>query len=334
MKLITSFTQELGIEFPVLMAPMFLVSNEQMMKSAIDNGIAGCFPTLNYRNEGELDSVLKSLNDYISSEKKAGTYGVNIIVQQSNPLADKHLEICVKNRVPFYVTSLGSPKKVIEAARTYGAKVFCDVTNMTHADKCAELGCDGFIAVGQGAGGHAGNNPLQVLVPALKKKYPNKIVIAAGGIASGDGILSALSLGAEGVSLGTIFIASKEATVSEDYKQAIVDSGMDNIVMTTKISGTPCSIVDTPYAKKIGYEQTWLEKFLSKNSTTKKYFKMLVQLRGMKNLEKSIKPASYQTLWVVGKSAEFVHEILPVSQIIENLKKELLHANEQLQKKI
>src|SRR5205085_6516668 len=137
----------------------------------------------------------------------------------------------------------------------YGAKVFCDITNLIHAKKCFGLGCDGFIAVGQGAGGHAGPYPLQVLIPALKKEFPDKIIIAAGGIASGNGILSVLALGADGVSIGTRFIASTEAKVNDAYKNAIVNSGMEDIVMTEKLSGTPCTIINTDQAKKMGYKQ-------------------------------------------------------------------------------
>jgi nitronate monooxygenase len=94
---------------------------------------------------------------------------------------------------------------------------------------------------------------------------------------------------------------------------------MDDIVMTDRISGTPCAIINTPYARKIGYKQNWFEKWMSNNSTTKKYFKMLVQLRGLRQLEKSVKPGNYQTLWTAGKSVELVHEILPVKEIVAKL---------------
>lgn len=322
MQIHNSFTQLLDVEFPVIMAPMFLVSNEAMVIAAMQSGIVGTFPTLNYRETGDLEKAFDAINAAKADLKVKGTYGVNLIVQRTNPKLDEHLKICVEKKVPFYITSLGSPKKVIDAAKTYGAKVFCDVTNITHAKKCYDLGCDGFIAVGQGAGGHAGPNPLSLLVPALKNEFPDKIVVAAGGIASGDGIVSVLALGAEAASIGTRFIASDEAGVKQDYKQAIVDSTMDDVVMTTKISGTPCNIINTPYAKKIGYEQNWFEKLLSTNKTTKKYFKMLVQFKGMKNLEQSVHPASYKTLWVVGKSVDMVHDIVPVKTIVERLEKE------------
>lgn len=306
----------------MVMAPMFLVSNEAMMVSAIRHGIAGAFPTLNFRKENELSEVLGRLAVEKAKPGSTGTYGVNLIVMRTNPMYEKHLEVCVAEKVPFYITSLGNPELVIQKAHAYGAKVFCDVTNLVHAQKCFDLGCDGFVAVGQGAGGHAGPYPLQVLIPALHAHFPGKPVIAAGGIANGAGILSALAMGAAGVSIGTRFIASAEAEVSPEYKNAIVASGMDDIVMTDRLSGTPSSIINTPYARKIGLKQNWLERLLSTNATTKRFFKMLVQIRGMKKLEESIRPGNYKTLWCAGQSVELVDDILPCGEIIERLKKE------------
>ena len=310
----------LDIEFPIIMAPMFLVSNLEMMKAGIRAGIMATFPSLNYRKDGELEAVLDELNKYCKDSK--GSYGVNIIVQKSNPLSIKHTKICLDKKVPFFITSLGSPKEVIEGAHQYGGKVFCDVTNIIHAKKCLDSKCDGFIAVGQGAGGHAGPNPLQVLIPALKEHFPNVPIVAAGGIVNGSGLLSVQVLGASGVSIGTRFIATTEAGVNDNYKKAIVSSGMEDIVMTTKLSGTPCAVINNDAAKKMGYTQNWFEKLLSNNSQTKKWFKMLVQIRGMKKLEKSILPNNYQSLWTAGKSSELIHDILPCETIVANIKKE------------
>lgn len=314
--------QVLKIDFPIIMAPMFLVSNVEMMEAGMRAGIMATFPTLNYRKDAELEAVLEGLNSY--REGKPGNYGVNLIVQKTNPYYEKHLEICVRKKVPFYITSLGNPKKVIEAARAYGAKVFCDVTNLEHAKKCYEHQCDGFVAVGQGAGGHAGPNPLQVLVPALKAHFPDKPVLAAGGIATGAGLLSVQVLGADAAYIGTRFIASKEAGVNKEYKDAIVKSGMDDIVMTTRLSGTPCSIINTPEAREMGYKQNWLERFLSNNPQTKKWFKMLVQVRGMKKLEDSVLPNNYKRLWTAGKSSELIYDILSCEEIVQRIKEEYL----------
>ncbi len=323
MPLKTPFTSHYNLRLPVVMAPMFLVSNEAMMQSAMRSGIMGVFPTLNYRREGELEQVVKALNAFKDREQCRGSYGVNIIVQKTNPMAAAHLKICADNKVPFYITSLGNPAEVIAAAHSYGAQVYCDVTNLQHAEKCAREGCDGFIAVGLGAGGHAGPYSNFLLVPALRKAFPNIPVIAAGGVATGEGILSMLALGAAGVSVGTRFIASTEAGVSDAYKQSIVDSGMDDIVMTERLSGTPCSIINTPYAKKLGTKQNFFERILSHNSTTKKYFKMLVQWRGMKKLEAAVKPGNYSNLWCAGQSSELVHDIVPCTTIIDRFESEL-----------
>lgn len=320
----------LNIDFPLIMAPMFLVSNVDMIKAGMDSGIMATFPTLNFRKEGELAAVLDQVNSFKPGSK--GNYGVNLIVQQSNPLYKKHLAVCVEKKVPFYITSLGNPKEVIEAARTYGAKVFCDVTNVAHAQKCFDSGCDGFIAVGQGAGGHAGPHPLHILVPALRKKFPDKPVIAAGGIVSGEGLLSVRVLGAEAVSVGTRFIVSKECRVNKEYKDAIIRSGMDDIVMTTKLSGTPCTIIDTPEAKKMGYEQSWFERFMSNNPRTKKWFKMFVQVRGMKKLEESVLPNNYKRLWCAGKSSELITGELSCKEIIAKLKAEYKTALEEVKR--
>jgi nitronate monooxygenase len=313
-------TRLLNIRFPLVMAPMFLVSNEVMVKEAIDAGIMGCFPSLNFRSEEDLRRVLKNLEQKMQSQNgKPGTYAVNLIVQKTNPLFEKHLKICVDNKVPVYITSLGNPRPTIDAAHSYGAKVFCDVTNITHAKKSFDNGCDGFIAVGQGAGGHAGPYPLILLVEALKKEFPDKPILAAGGIANGSAVFSVIASGASAAYIGTRFIASNEANVPMDYKQAIVESGMDDIVMTDRISGTPCSIINTAYAKKIGLHQNKVERYLSKNPRTKKYFKMLVNVRGMKWLEDAVKPGTHHNLWCAGQSVEMIHDIKPVKKIIEDI---------------
>ncbi len=324
-------TKTLNIRHPIVMAPMFLVSNLNMIKEAIDVGILGCFPTLNYRREGELDLILKKLNEFIVSRKGAqGNYGVNIIVQKANPFFEKHLAICVDNKVTVIITSLGNPEETIQKVQHYGGKVFCDVTNIEHATKCYHAGCDGFVAVGQGAGGHAGPFPLILLIETLKNKFPGKPILAAGGIANGRALLSVLAAGASAGYCGTRFIASAEADVSGEYKKSIVDSGMEDIVLTERISGTPCTIINTDFAKKIGTKQNFFEKFMSKNPKTKKYYKMIIQRRGFTWLEEAVKPGSYNTLWCAGQTVEMINDIKPIKEIVTNMIKEMNEAFEEL----
>jgi nitronate monooxygenase len=313
-------TTLLKIDFPVIMAPMFLVSNPDMVIAGMKEGIMATFPAMNCRDQKQLDQWLTEIETGKAGTK--GSYGVNLIVQETNPYYRYQLDTCIKHKVPFYITSLGKPAEVIEKAHQYGGKVFCDITNLEHAQKCYELGCDGFIAVGQGAGGHAGPYPLHILIQSLKERFPDKPVIAAGGVANGKAILAMIAAGASAVSIGTRFIASNEAHVSNEYKEAIVHSGMKDITMTSKLSGTPCTIIRTPFSDKIGYEQNFIEKFLSKNKTTRRLFLGFVQQRGFHRLQEAIIPASYKTLWCAGQSVELIHDIKSCKEIIVTLKSE------------
>lgn len=306
----------LGIDFPIILAPMFLVSNEKMVIEAIKAGITGAIPALNYRNTDELRTAIQ----FIKKEVK-GPFGINLIVNKSNFLYKEQLAVCCEEKVDFIITSLGSPEETINMAHKSGVKVFCDVTDLKYALKVEALGADAVIAVNKEAGGHAGNISYKELIPLLKSacKIP---VISAGGVGTGQGIKEMIQLGADGLSMGSIFIASTEAGVSQEYKQAVVDYSSKDIVMTTKLSGTPCSVINTPYVQKTGTSQNWLEKILNKNKRLKKWVKALVFFRGMKSLQKAAFSSTYKTVWCAGPSIEYVHAILPISEIVANLKKE------------
>ena len=128
-----------------------------------------------------------------------------------------------------------------------------------------------------------------------------------------------LELGAVGASIGSIFIASEESDVSKEYKQACVDYGADDIVMTERISGTPCTVINTPYVKKIGTRSPWIERLLNKNRKLKKWVKMIRFSIGMKATQNAATKATYKTVWVAGPSIEHTNAILPVKAIVEKL---------------
>jgi nitronate monooxygenase len=320
----TALTELLGIELPIIMAPMFLVTNVEMIVNAGESGIAGCIPALNFRTIEDLEKGLKEIKSRTNKP-----FGVNLIVNKSNLLAKKQMHKCLDMGVNFFITSLGSPEEVIKESKKLGVKVFCDVIAEDYAKKVEDLGADGIIAVNSGAGGHLGNIPASVLIPALKNvcKIP---VIAAGGVGTGSGILSMLALGADGLSIGTPFIATKESGVNEDYKKACVDYGAEDIVVTTKLSGSRCTVINTPYVKKIGTEQNIIENVLSKNKQIKKYAKMLTYYKGMKALEKAAFSATYNSVWCAGTSVEFTHDIGTVKSIVERFKSELTIAENNL----
>ena len=316
-----SLKDMLGIQFPIIMAPMFLVSNETMIIEGVKSGITGAIPALNYRTTDELRKAIQTIKAAVD-----GPFGINLIVNQSNFLYKEQLKVCCEEKISFIITSLGSPEETIIEAHKAGVKVFCDVTNTKYAKKVEDLGADAVIAVNKEAGGHAGNLSYKELIPQLLQTVSIP-VISAGGVGTGKGIKDMLDLGAAGISMGSVFIASTEAPVSQEYKQACVDYGSKDIVMTTKLSGTPCSVIKTPYVEKIGTEQNWLEKILNKNKRLKKWFKAFTFYRGMKNLQNAAFGATYKTVWCAGPSIEFVNEIRPVKTIVSTLIEEYNAAN-------
>ncbi len=294
---------------------MFLVSNVAMVTEAMKGGIAGCIPALNYRTLEELRAALKELK---ANKVAGGSFGFNLIVNKSNIKYKEQLRVICEEGCDFIITSLGSPEETINQAHKAGIKVFCDVTDLRFAKKVAELGADAAIAVNNQAGGHRGNLSPEELTNQLSTALDIP-VISAGGVGCKADIDKMLSYGAAGVSVGSPFIASIEAGVTQEYKQACVDYGEKDIVMTERISGTPCTVINTPYVEKIGTKQTWLETVLNKNKKLKKWVKMVRFSIGMKAAENAATKATYKTVWVAGPSIEYTKEILPTIDIVKNL---------------
>ena len=301
----------LDVEYPIIMAPMFLVTNTKMMIEAMNSGIAACIPALNFRTIEQFENAINEIRNKTTS----GGLGINLIVNKSNIKLDKQLDSCIKLEVDFIITSLGSPKKVIEKCKPKGIKVFCDVVEEKYAKKVEELDADAVIAVNKDAGGHAGKLNSQKLFNIISENC-NLPIISAGGIGTKQGVNQTIEIGFSGLSIGSPFIACKEAHISEEYKQACVDYGKEDIVFTTKISGTPCTVINTPYVQQSGTTQNWLEKLMSKNKKIKKWVKMITYFKGMKSVEKAAFSSTYKTVWCAGPSIEHTIEILPLKEIV------------------
>ena len=311
----TKLTDLLKIKHPIIQAPMFLVSNIDMVKEAMNSGIAGCIPALNYRTLDELRIALRALN---AAKPKEGAFGFNLIVNKSNIKYKGQLQVICEEGCDFIITSLGSPEETIKQAHKSGIKVFCDVVDLKFAKKVEDLGADAIIAVNNEAGGHRGDKSPKDLIHELSANCTIPI-ISAGGVGSKVDIERMLSYGADGVSVGSPFIASIEAGVTNDYKQACVDYGAADIVMTERISGTPCTVINTPYVQKIGTKQTWLESILNKNKKLKKWVKMIRFSIGMNATKNAATKVTYKTVWVAGPSIEHTKAILPTKEIIRKL---------------
>ncbi|NEW77953.1 MAG: nitronate monooxygenase [Gelidibacter sp.] len=318
----TKLTQLLNIKYPIIQAPMFLVSNTSMVIEGMKGGIAGCIPALNYRTVNDLKVAIKELKaakvEACLPDRQGGSFGFNLIVNKSNIKYKSQLEMICNEGADFIITSLGSPQETIKMAHKNNIKVFCDVIDLNFAQKVESLGADAIIAVNNEAGGHRGNLSPEALIKLLIANCSIP-VISAGGVGCKADIDRMISYGAEGVSVGSPFIASLEAGVTQEYKQACVDYGADDIVMTERISGTPCTVINTPYVQKSGTKQTWIETLLNKNKKLKKWVKMIRFSIGMKATEHAATKVTYKTVWVAGPSISHTKEILPVRKIIDHL---------------
>lgn len=226
---------------PAIAAPMFLVSGPALVIEACRNGVIGAFPALNQRSSGGLEDWLDQIAAGLASGPASGVshlapYAVNLIVHKTNTRLEADLKVLISRRTPIVITSLGAIKEVVDAVHEYGGIVFHDVTTMRYAHKALETGVDGLIAVCAGAGGHAGAlNPF-AFVQELRQAT-DRTIILAGAISNGAHIAAAIAAGADLVSIGTRFIATRESLAVEEYKKMILRSTAADIIYTPKISG-------------------------------------------------------------------------------------------------
>ncbi len=230
------------IKLPAIAAPMFLTSGPDLVVEVCRGGLIGTFPTLNCRSAEALGQWLSEIDERLAGVADAAPYGVNLVVHRSNPRLGADLEAVVRHRVPLVITSLGAASEVVAAVHAYGGLVFHDVISRRHAEKAAEAGVDGIIAVAAGAGGHTGSiNPFALIVE-IRPFYAGTLVLA-GAIATGSQIAAARLAGADMAYLGTRFIAAKESLASEAYKQMVAAARAGDILLTPNLSGIPANFL-------------------------------------------------------------------------------------------
>jgi nitronate monooxygenase len=232
------------LRLPIIGAPMFIVSTPALVLAQCKAGIVGSFPALNARPAAQLDDWLAEITAELAGfardnpTVKVAPYAVNQIVHSSNDRLEQDVRLCVKHRVPIVITSLRPPAEVVSAIQSYGGVVFHDVINLRHAEKAAQQGVDGIIAVCAGAGGHAGLLSPFALVKQIREIYGGTILLS-GAMSTGADVLAAQALGADLAYMGTRFIATVEGNASAAYKQMLVDARAEDIVYTSLFSGIP-----------------------------------------------------------------------------------------------
>lgn len=229
---VDAFASRLAI--PAIVAPMFLVSGPDLVVECCRSGIAGTFPALNQRSSAGFDEWLCEIEERCGPD--AAPYGVNLIVHKSNPRVEVDLELCVKHKVPLVITSLGAVPDLVAAVHSYGGLVFHDVIQRRHAEKAAEAGVDGIIAVAAGAGGHAGTLSPFALLSEIREVFDGPLILS-GAMSHGRHIAAAQMMGAQFGYLGSHFIAAAESMAGEAQKQMMTEASAKDITYTDKVTG-------------------------------------------------------------------------------------------------
>ena len=305
---------EQRLRLPVVAAPMFLVSNPALVLACCRSGIVGSFPALNQRESSGLRGWLEEIAGGL--DETAAPYAVNLIVHGSNPRLQADLAICVEQRVPIVITSLGAVKEVVDAVHSYGGLVFHDVTTRRHAEKAAAAGVDGLIAVAAGAGGHAGTWSPFALIAEIRQFF-DKTLLLAGCLNHGHEILAAQLLGADLAYLGTRFIATHENGASADYKQMILDAQAADIIHTPAVSGVPASFMRQSL-ERAGYDMARLRN------------------RGEIDYGEKLKPVddeakAWKTVWSAGQGVGAIADLPTVEALVTRLDHEYRVAHRQAQ---
>ncbi len=306
------------LTLPVIVSPMFLVSGTKLVIEACKKGIVGTFPSLNGRKSEDFENMLIEVTTTLA-EFKAQTgiepapFGVNLIVNKTNPRLLPDLQLCIKYKVPIIITSLGAVKDIVDAVHGYGGIVFHDVIKKRHAEKAAEAGVDGIIAVAAGAGGHAGTASPFALLDEIRSFFKG-ILILAGALNNGKDILAAEIAGADFAYMGTRFIATSESLASDDYRNMLVESHIDDIIYTDAVSGVNANFLK-PSIEKAGIDL---------NVKKQEDFSQLSGEHGK----------AWKDIWSAGQGVTGIEEISSVNDLVENLKNEYKTAIRQVADKL
>lgn len=317
----TALTKLAGIELPILCGAMYPCSNPELVGAVSQAGGLGIIQPLSltyvWRHDFR-EGVRK-----IKAIAQGKPFGMNVLLEKSSRAYEKRMaewvEIALEEGCRFFVTALGNPRDLVKQVKAQNGIVFHNVTERKWALKALENGVDGLIGVNSRAGGHAGERSPEVLLSELKDL--NVPVICSGGIGSPADFLQALKWGYAGVQMGTRFIASKECSAHEDYKQAILRASEKDIVLTERVTGIPLAVIETPYVKKIGLKAGPLARFLLRHRKTKEWMRLFYNLRALFDMKRSvIKGLSTKDYWQAGKSVEGIESVESVAEIMKQFK--------------
>jgi nitronate monooxygenase len=312
----TAFTRALGIEVPLICGAMYPCSNPELVAAVSAAGGIGIVQplSLSYVHGYEFRAGLRFIRELTDKP-----IGVNLIIEQSSKRylerVRRWLDIALEEQVALLVTALGNPRWVVERAAPAGVTVYHDVTAWKWADKALDGGVDGLICVNNRAGGHAGKLSSQQLLDELLPL--GKPLICAGGIGEPQGFAVAMRAGYAGVQLGTRFIATSECSAHADYKQAILQAGEDDVVLSEKITGVPVSLIATPAVRRMGLHAGPLAQWLLRGRRSRHWMRTFYSLQSIWKLKRaSLQGMGYRDIYQAGKSVEGITRVEAAGEIV------------------
>jgi nitronate monooxygenase len=307
------------LALPLVGAPMFLASREELVIGQCLAGMVGTFPSLNARTTEELDAWLTRITAALAAaqaadpQRRIAPYGVNLILHASNTRVAADLECMARHRVPIVITSVGKPDAVVNAVHGWGGIVFHDVTTMKFARKALECGVDGLVLVCAGAGGHGGTMSPFAFVEEVRAEYDGTVLLA-GALSTGRAIRAALDLGADLAYMGTRFLVAREAAVPAPQQAMMLEATMADIVYTPVFSGIPANYLGPSIAAN-GVDVASLVRLGT-----------LPGVEAPKDLFKpgQEKPKAWKDIWSAGQGVGALREVQPVAEIVGQLQREFL----------
>ena len=293
-----------GLRLPVIVAPMFLVSGPRLVVAAARSGLLGAFPTAYARSSEDLerwlDEIGRGIAETPAGARKPAPYAANLIVHPTNPRVDSDLDLICRYKVPVVVASVGNPARIVERVHDYGGVVLTDIARISHVEKAVASGVDGLILLCGGAGGHTGwINPF-AFVTAVRERYDGPVILA-GGISNGRGLHAAQALGADMAYMGTRFIATHESDAKDEYRQMVVDSSIDDVILTPAVTGLPANFLRGSL-ERLGYTD-WHK-----------------PPPGDFNAQGNLK--AWRDIWGAGHGVQSTHEVSSVEDIVAQLEAE------------
>jgi len=318
-----------GVDTPLICGPMYPCSNPELVAAVSAAGGLGVVQpvSLSFVHGHDFRDGLRLIR-----QSTANPVGMNALIEKSSQRYHQRMqawvEIALEEGIRFFITSLGNPRWVVERVSAYGGVVYHDATERKWAMKALDAGVDGLIAVNNRAGGHAGGLSARQLLEELGDL--NLPLICAGGIGDETQFVEAMRMGYAGCQLGTRFIATDECQAAAPYKQAIVDAGEQDIVLSERITGVPVSLINTPHVAAMGVKAGPLARRMLRGNRSKHWMRMIYTLRSAFQLRRaSLDESGERDFWQAGKSVAGIRRIEPAAEIVHRFRHAWLQMEEQ-----